>query len=403
MKLLFLMCASWRLLDSKEANILQDSTILQINHAKFTAMMRNDHLVGLARQNIGTTTASAYAKVLRALEPNTQMSNDDLDTLDELDDLTANPRISTAEIVPLVENTAELANALGNAVNDQIADQKITKPPKKRRKKDSGDEDKSMMNGSASPNEGEYPARPDGAGLIIASDLEMINGDAEYTPNRTSSLTKASHHHSTRHHLLLLARHPLKFLQHFSRTHSLPERWTVDYHSLMKNVTRHALMQIITSRYGILARRITQILFERGKVGEKDLTTIALVPQKTMRSHLTGLHNSGMIQLQEIPRDASRQPARTLFLWFFDTDRCKAKIQEETYKTMARCLQRVRVEEEKVRGTLQKASRSDVVGREEQFLSVQEREALEKWRDLKNRIWGEVLRLDEVLAVMRDF
>lgn len=76
---------------------------------------------------------------------------------------------------------------------------------------------------------------------------------------------------------------------------------------------------------------------------------------------------------------------------------------EECYKSMARCLQRAKVEREGVQTLLEKAERSDVVGREEEFLGEDERIGLEQWREKEERLLGEVGRLDELVAVLRDF
>lgn len=115
------------------------------------------------------------------------------------------------------------------------------------------------------------------------------------------------------------------------------------------------------------------------------------------------MHQSGYLQLQEIPRDANRQPSRTLFLWAWDPERARAQLLEECYATMERLVRRARVERERVRETIEKASRTDVVGREKEFLAEGERVALGGWRAREERIWGEVGRLDDVVSIVRDF
>ena len=70
---------------------------------------------------------------------------------------------------------------------------------------------------------------------------------------------------------------------------------------------------------------------------------------------------------------------------------------------MARCLQRVKVEREAVQTVIEKAERTDVVGKEEEYLGVGERVALEEWREREERLLGEVGRLDDLVAVLRDF
>lgn len=369
--------------------------------------MRNDHLVDLAVQTISTSTAGVYAQVLRALEPKLRDCREEPENSNDTNaeaDLGSSPQVSTDELVGAIKNSSELANAFGQS-DDGRLDTAEFDHPKKRRKKDVIGEDGEMVDGEASLNEEEDASDSDEEDKIsgISSDPDEINGEADFDPNALPSVPHASHRDNVRNHLLILTLHPLSFLHHLPKTSILPERWTIDFPTLMKNVTHHTLFETITSRHGLPAARLARILFDKGKTDEKVLCSTSLLAQKTMRSYLLPLHKAGMIGLQEVPRDNSRNPQRTNFLWFFNPERCKARMLEETYKTMARCLRRARVERDKVKGTVEKASRSDVVGREEDLLGLRELEALKIWREMDERIWGEVSRLDDLVACLRDF
>ncbi|KAF6219856.1 hypothetical protein HO133_003681 [Letharia lupina] len=390
-----------------ETDYLDSNLILRVNHAKFVVLMRNDHLVDLADRIISTSTARVYAQVLRALEPKVQECREEPEDLNKIDaeaDLGSLPQVSTDELVGAIKDSSELFNALGKS-DDGRLDMAQFDHPKKRRKKQVISDNGSVVDGEASLDEEEDASDSNDEDNIsdVSSDLDEVNGEAEFDPNAMPSFSHNPHRDAIRNHLLVLAMHPLSFLQHLPKTSILPERWTIDFPTLMKNVIHHTLLEIITSRHGLPAARLTRILFDKGKTDEKVLCSTSLLAQKTMRSYLLPLHKAGMIGLQEVPRDNSRNPQRTNFLWFFDPERCKAKMLEETYKTMARCLGRARVEGEKVKGTVEKASRSDVIGKEEKFLGVQELEALNVWREMDERIWGEVSRLDDLVACLRDF
>lgn len=123
-----------------------------------------------------------------------------------------------------------------------------------------------------------------------------------------------------------------------------------------------------------------------------------------MRTLLHSMHRAGHIELQELPKDGNqRRPGTTLFFWFFDPDRMRKRVLEETYKTMANLIKRVKVEREGVRAVVEKSERTDVVGNEDKLLAEEERSALKEWRAKEERIWGEVGRLDDLVAVLRDF
>lgn len=109
------------------------------------------------------------------------------------------------------------------------------------------------------------------------------------------------------------------------------------------------------------------------------------------------------MDLQEVPRDAQRQPSRTIYLWYYDPDRICNSVLQDTYKAMSRCLQRLRFERSRIKDFLEKTERSDVKGNEQRFLSEPELVLLEQWRAKEALLLGEVARLDEMVAVMRDY
>ena len=366
--------------------------------------MRNDHLVELAGRTISMITARVYAHVLGTLESKVQACREEPENSNELGtgiDPHLLPQISTGELESAIRDSPELARALGEPDDGRLDMAQFDHPTKRRRKEKCSE---AAIDGEVILDEAEASGSNDDDNVSDASsDPERCKGEMDADLDAMPSNRYDRNRDAIRNHLLILAMHPLRFLHHLPQTSTLPERWTVDYSTLTNNVTRQLLLETIRSRHGLSAARLTRILFDKGKTDEKVLCSISLLAQKTMRSYLLPLHEAGMIGLQEVPRDNSRNPQRTNFLWFFDPERCKAKILEETYKTMARCLRRLRVEREKVKGTIEKASRSDVVGREEELLSVQELEALNVWREMDEKTWGEVLRLDDLIASLRDF
>ena len=366
--------------------------------------MRNRRLVELVEQSISTSTSTVYFEVLRALEPNLNECKERSDSLGEYDDdvdLSSLPQVSTDDLVAAIKDSSELARNLGTLQNANAYPAHL-EHPKKRQKKEANRDNEAIVDGYTSPDEDEDP-ESDSNISGVSSDSKDMYGDREYEPNGLRESMSDPHRRTIRSHLLLLAQHPYKFLHQFSQTPATPEQWAVNFTALSKHLTQHTILRVITSRHGLPAARITRILSEKGKVDEKTLCSMSLMAQKLMRSYLTTMQKEGMLEVQEVPRDNARKAERTNFLWFFDQGRCKSKLLEETYKTMARCLQRAKVEVEKVRGTIEKASRTDVVGHEEELLEVQERQALGGWKEKEERIWGELGRLDDVVGILRDF
>ena len=351
----------------------------------------------LVEQQIGATASQLYDEVLKRVgdsirycEPSPDIITRDEDHF-EPEKL---PGVTTSELHDALKGVLDFSNSIGQADPAKISMDLII--PRKRRRK----VEEAEVSGEASPDEIseldehdflEELSRPNGH-------IKQENGVENDEP--TASKSKIDPLHQT---LFLLVEHPFKFLHYIPRTPSEPERWTVDFLHLTHILRLTALEETVSARYGPPGLRIARILLSKGKLDEKMIGALALMNQKLMRSVLTTMHEHGHLELQEIPRDNQRQPSRNMFFWFFDRERCRRKVVEECYKSMARCLQRAKVEREGVQTLLEKAERSDVVGREEEFLGEDERIGLEQWREREERLLGEVGRLDELVAVLRDF
>jgi len=326
--------------------------------------------------------------------------------------------VSTAEIASAMAKLEDLAGGVGLADPSMINLDTIIHPKKRRRRTVINDP---QTDGESSATEEDDSDIEEHNGNItdVDNDSDEPNEDDEYkseikvekdgdqTQQPPTTISSLSNPESclflTRQNLFLLAEHPYKFVTFIRRSHSTPESWTVNFPALARQLRLIELENIITTRYGIEALRIIRILQEKGKLDEKAIATFALMSQKTMRSILTTMHEAGHLEIQEVPRDNARQPARTIFLWFFEPERCRQKVLEETYKAMARCMQRAKVERENVQSIINKASRTDVVGKEDELLGLDERTALGAWREKEEKLIGEIGRLDDLVAVLRDF
>ncbi|KAL8892127.1 MAG: hypothetical protein Q9215_000884 [Flavoplaca cf. flavocitrina] len=389
---------------------LDHNLVIRVNHEKLKIIIRNQHLVALAEESIGTSTSDVYAELLQAAEPQLRKCKDELHIADDDSEieLATLPQVSTDDLKAIKNLTLDPSspsNAFGKVDPSQVDLRKLLhkrKKPKKRRKSDQSDAAEAAeasVDGSASSDESDK----------ISNQSES---DGDRTPDTTPDTTPKTNGATTpsdslRQHLLLLADQPQHFLIPVPRTKTDLEKWAIPYHDLSKILLHNAIISITVSRFGPHAGRLIRILAANDnttKLDEKMLVLLSLIPQKQMRTLLHSMHRAGHIELQEIPKDGSqRRPGMTLFYWFFDPERCRKRMLEETYKTMTRLIQRARVEREAVRGTVEKAERTDVVGREEELLGEGEMTALNEWKEKEERIWGEVSRLDELVAVLRDF
>ena len=204
-----------------------------------------------------------------------------------------------------------------------------------------------------------------------------------------------------RDHFRILAQTPHCFVRQVNgRRHG---EWTVDFRRLVNRHKQAELENIILMKFGDIALRLVRILSEKGKLDERQISNLALIRPKDSRATLSMMHEAGFLELQEVPRDVAHQPTRTIYLWFFDADRCAQMVLENIYKMMARLLQRNMSERQDIRPLLDKAERTDVVGQEERYLTLQERKSLQAWRDKEEKLLGQIMRLDRQVELLRDY
>lgn len=398
--------------NASKLTLSQGNLVLRINHEKITVAFRSQRLVELAERRIGKTTSQIYAEVLRQLERNIQRcQTEPTEVLGDDDEPASLPSISTSELSSLLFQDLDFMGAIGEPDVNRLGSKRPQFRKKQEKKYKSGDE--ALAVGNASPDESDEEDmddvhvnghHPEADGTLSMDDADPIldSWDEDDGTNGRTSFEHRRRMSKIKQHLHLLAEDPLEFVQIVEKYGELNE-WAVDFAALTEQLRQLELENTITSRFGPAAARMVRIFLDKGKLDEKQITNLGLIHQKQMRAVLTIMHEAGHLELQEVPRDNSRQPSRTMYLWYFEPERCRQLVLEETYKAMARCLQRVKVERLAIQALIDKAERTDVVGKEEQYLSINERVVLSRWREKEARLLGEVGRLDDLAGVLRDY
>ncbi|KAL8699979.1 MAG: hypothetical protein Q9224_001176 [Gallowayella concinna] len=269
--------------DSASSGWLDHDLLLRVNHEKLTIMMRNQQLVTLAEDSVGTPTSTVYAELLRLAEPQLRKCKNELNFAgdDTEVDLRALPQVSTedlAEIMYSTQSPPDLSGALGYVDPSRIDLRKLLnqpKKPRKRRKTVGQDVDEASVEGSASSDESEEESSGE-------SEPDTPNTTPETTPKMNGAATRTD---TLRQHLLLLAEQPQQFLIPVPRTKADPEKWAIPYPTLSKTLLHNAILNITTSRFGPLATRLIRILAANDngtKLDEKMLVLLSLIPQKQM-------------------------------------------------------------------------------------------------------------------------
>ncbi|KAI9775081.1 MAG: RNA polymerase III subunit C82 [Geoglossum umbratile] len=384
--------------DDAESPLVDENLVIRVNHEKFTVAFRNQELVNLSEKRIGSATALVYAELLQRLEAKTDRCRDELAPVGVPDEEEDGPSISTLELSATLNKEIDLFNSIGKVPTAKI-DARAQKFPANRRKRRRLESNADAAGSAEDEDEDES-----GGASGVGSDSDDHWGDEDFGVSAAGdSIAKdqKSRMAEIKKHLQLLAEDSYRFVR-LVGSRGLGE-WTVDFGALTTILKQTELESIITERFDGIATRLVRILNEKGKLDEKQVSNISLLKQKETRAALTSLYESGFIQLQEVPRDANRQPSRTIYLWYFDVESCRQLVLQDCYKAMARCLQRANAEKGKMRPLLAKAERTDVVGREEHYLSKIERAALQSWKEKEERLLGQVTRLDRLVGIFRDY
>ncbi|KAF2097364.1 hypothetical protein NA57DRAFT_57955 [Rhizodiscina lignyota] len=336
---------------------LDDTTTVRLSHEKTNVALRSHHLVHLAARHLGETTSKVYDALLQVLEQKIRRCYDELGELDE-DDTSYE-----GEAVASSEDVLDLL------------------PPKM----------------DLSPGISKTARQPNG-----------VDGDGDITMEITQiqDLSQPSSDPKVRliqveRHLRLLLADPREFV--FWAGTGGGGQWMVDFPKLSKYLLQQEIEDQIITRLGSQHVRIVRILNEHGRLDEKLLSHYAMIKVKDLRPLLQELHKLGFVETQEVPKDNSRQPNRSLFLWAYEKDHVKEHLLNFTYKCMSRILQRLKAEKDQNKWLIEKASRTDVVGNEDRFLTPSERQMLKAWRAKEAKFLAQMERQDDIVAVLRDF
>ncbi|KAI5926063.1 RNA polymerase III subunit RPC82 [Camillea tinctor] len=369
-------------------------TVIRLNYEKCLVELRNQKLAEQVEDLIGDTTAHVYRAVLSALSRKISGCQADPSTM--TDDELMGVRVKTGEVYEHLNPSVDVSAGIGTASEDEIDIRRAEKirryPPETkgsslRATLEEGDE---LM---ASDDEDYDHSAETGNGSAVngsrESKADVVNGDVSPRSYRLRWM---------RQHLLILAESKQGFVRHCGS-----DEWTVDFSPLLQHLRYLELDTMIEETFGRQGLRLTRILREKGKIDDKTLPTMALMRKPDVHVKMAEMEMAGFLDVQEVPRDNNRAANRTIFFWFFDEERTLKRTLDNTYKSMVRCLQRLEVERRKKRNVLSVTERKDVKGMEEEKLRGDVYNEYIQFLELEKKLLGQVSRLDDLVAIFRDF
>lgn len=128
-----------------------------------------------------------------------------------------------------------------------------------------------------------------------------------------------------------------------------------------------------------------------------------MLKNRDIRVLLPQLHSGGILEVVEIPKaGGGLDRANNYNLWSFHESRARAFVLQDLYKTLIKIYQRIDEERARRQGILTKAQRTDVKKDLKRYLSRDELKQYAEWRDLEERLLGQVMRVDKSIMLLRD-
>ena len=369
--------------------------------------LRNQALVKIASGAIGETTGHVYAVLLRLLtDPIPRCRLDPIMDAENFASgrLVGQLPVSTTEIFDHINPSLDVAAGIGKAPSDLIdlpTAEKIRKNPPQTHLPSI------EVEGEASDEEVEDLEEEDDGYDNEAADFVRsaprqqhgINGtkDTKVTFEDSDS-AQDSRQQQMRQHLLLLCESRYGFVRHCGRG-----LWTVDFGLLLRRIQETELDNVIERKVGRPGVRLARVLRRHGKLDEKGLSKLVLMPKNAMQNALLCMQMHGFADVQEVPKDNSRTATRTLFFWYCDMERSLSQLLDNNYKAMLRCLQIRSSHRQKSSDVLTVVERPDVKGNEKETLEKKYFTKYQRYRDTESKLLCQVTRLDDLVAILRDY
>ncbi|KAK1832764.1 RNA polymerase III subunit RPC82-domain-containing protein [Podospora conica] len=381
---------------------LDPKQVIRINYEKCLVDLRNRRLVQFVCDTLGETTGYVYGVLLKILTK--QLSRCRLDPrLDIAEDGTQNQEsgvVTSNELLDNMKTSIDLSLGIGkaakNIISSRAAERIRENPPKPKLFIEAAVDGDASADESESDDDDsddydsdfeEQPAAPAANG----SKVKFADGAAgkEQRMDRPTQL---------RQHLLLLS----ESHQHFVR-HCGMNEWTVDFGPLLQIQREAELDAVIERTSGKEGLRLVRILRSNGKMDEKALQNIALMRKGELQEKMLEMQTAGFVQIQEVPRDNKADVKKSLFLWHVDLESSSKMMLETSYKSMVRCLQVLEVLRQKEKDVLMLTKRTDVKGREKDVMRKEYFDRYSRFQVHEKQLFAQVQRLDDLVALLRDF
>lgn len=379
---------------------------MRLNYEKCLVDLRNERLTRFAEDVIGHTTSQVYSTLLQLVTRNLPRCQEDAKIdgaySDMFDDGSSRDMtVTTLDILDSLDASLNLSSDIGR-VSKSSVDPAISE---RLLQTESVIDTEQEAEGDGENGTGQN-GRINHAGFSDSDDSDMddvpeTKTTAQPTQVKSEAGSGEMRIELLRRHLFLLCESKHRLARHCGTLGD--GQWTVDFDLLMQSLRQVEVDSIIEQATGRRGLRLTRILREFGKLDEKVLADKALMKRPTLQGKMLQLQAASLVDVQEIPRDTNRTASRTLFFWFCDPERLRRELPDRIYKIMLRCLQVLEVERYKVRDIIEFVHRTDVKGKEEEVMTPEYYNKYSQHLEQERLLLGHAMRLDDIVAVLRDY
>ncbi|OZJ05024.1 hypothetical protein BZG36_02143 [Bifiguratus adelaidae] len=153
--------------------------------------------------------------------------------------------------------------------------------------------------------------------------------------------------------------------------------YVIQFAKIRDELKKRVFFEVLQEQFGSLSVRLVRILMEKGKLDEKMIQKIAMIPQKDTREKLFLLEKAGFVHFQEVPKTADRAPSRTYYLFWVDLDTSYLALTNYIYKSMTNVRQRKQHERHLRQQIIEKTERKDVQENQELLGAYNQKEYAE--------------------------
>lgn len=348
--------------------VLDRDLVVRVNFERCTVALRTEALAAAAESEFGTIPSQIYGSLLQILEdkiPRCKSAEEDVN-----DDDIAGKSVTVSQLSSSLSSDINVSQGIGMVPSEWAKLKPGEIPPQASNGK--------RKRGYESPED---------------SDGDVVSIDA--TADRQSRMSRVKDHLS----LISVDRQDL--LKRVSND-GLGE-FIVPFKEATAFLREVELDTYIAATFGKVGLRLSHVLRKFGKLDEKQIQKIALMKQGEVRKTLIRMEMAGFADIQEVPKDAMRTPNRTIFLWWFDTERVSVQLLDNICKTICRCLEVLETERYKARDIIALSKRTDVAENEVEALGFDHLELLTNFRVKEERLTAQINRLDQLVGTFKDF